>query len=96
MRNRVFNFLTTAFLVGVFSANLTAQISDFSEDFEGVDAMSETAISDLGYIVFGMFLIQSLNSATATVRNPPRIRQPMVSTTRFQGSSKRLARELIR
>ena len=40
-------------LVGLFSTSLTAQIDDFSADFEGVDAMSETAISDLGYVVFG-------------------------------------------
>lgn len=43
-----------AVLISVIAAATSlAQIADFSEDFENVDPTSPSAVSDLGYVVFG-------------------------------------------
>ena len=57
-------FLTNTLIAGLVvltAATSQAQISDFFEDFENVDPASPTAISDLGYVIFGNVFTSQLD-----------------------------------
>jgi len=53
MKFLCFKLSTAMLIASVMCVTLPAQISDFSTDLENVDPTSPSAVSDLGYIVFG-------------------------------------------
>lgn len=53
MRNRARTFLVTTLLLGLLAASATAQLTPYSQDFEGLVQTELTALENDGWVIFG-------------------------------------------